>query len=236
MTLARRAALCLVVLLAACKAPEKPVFEAFDFYYLTKIKLNVATIEIDDGWVPRGSAGHVEYLAPTRPTKAMRLMVEHRLVTGGTAGQAVFRIDDASIILFRGRFEGSFAVHLELLDPEGQPAGMANARVRDSVAARDEEDQSASQVDIEGLMRRMMEKLNVEFEYQVRQALKSQVQTTTPAAPEPEAIDKQDLTTVPPPAADAASDSAPVLAPAPTLSPQPGVLRPPMLLAPPATP
>ena len=56
MTLARRAALCLVVLLAACKAPEKPVFEAFDFYYLTKIKLNVATIEIDDGWVPRGSA------------------------------------------------------------------------------------------------------------------------------------------------------------------------------------
>ena len=123
MTLARRAALCLVFLLAACKAPEKPVFD-----YLTKIKLDVGNIEIEDAWVPRGSARHVEYLAPTRPTKAMRLMAEQRLVPGGTAGKAVFRIDDASIILYRGRFEGSFAVHLELLDAEER--GCATVRRR----------------------------------------------------------------------------------------------------------
>ncbi len=231
MMIARCFAVCLVVLLAGCKPPEKPVFEAFDFAYLTTIKLNVATIEIEDAWVPRGAARHVEYLAPTRPVKALRLMAEHRLVTGGTVGQAIFAVDDASIIAYRGRFEGSFAVHLELQDAEGQQVGIASARVRDSVAARDEEDQTASQVDLEGLMRRMMEKMNVEFEYQVRQALKASLQTTSPAAPQPEAVEKQELTGAPEAVAlPAVPDAAP---PALILSPPPGVLTLPATPSPP---
>jgi hypothetical protein len=251
MVLFRCLALCFVVGLVGCKAPEKPVFEAFDFEYLTKIKINVAAIEIEDAWVPRGAARHVEYLAPTRPVKALRLMAEHRLVTGGTVGQAIFAVDDASIILYRGRFEGSFAVHLEVQDAEGQQIGMASARVRDSLAARDEGDTTTSQIDLEALMRRMMEKMNVEFEYQVRQALKASLQTTSPAAPQPEAVEKQELTGAPEavpgvvaPAAPAVPDAAPVL----TLSPPPGVLtlpgaqvpqgtvRLPLRLAPPAAP
>jgi hypothetical protein len=134
----RLVAFVLVVVLSGCAKPEKPVFEAFDFDYLTKIKLDVGAVEVDDGWVPRGSARHVEYLAPTRPTKAMRLMAEQRLVPGGAAGTAALRIDDASIALFRGRFEGNFAVHLDVLDADGQQVGMVNARVRDSEAAREE--------------------------------------------------------------------------------------------------
>ena len=249
----RLVALALVVGLAGCAKPEKPVFEAFDFDYLTKIKLDVGAIEVDDGWVPRGSARHVEYLAPTRPVKAMRMMAEQRLVPGGTAGTAVVRVDDGSIILYRGRFEGSFAVHMEVLDGEGQQVGMVNARVRDSEAAKDEEDVTASQVDIETLMRRMMGKLNVEFEYQVRRALKGKLQTTVPAAPKPEAVDAQDLTGVPAEAAAAAAPAAvapaagvpaqgipAVVAPDPvpvqTMSPPPSNFPMPLKLAPPARP
>ena len=231
---ARRAALFVVLVLAGCSKPERPVFEAFEFDYLTKIKLSAGAIEIQDGWVPRGSARHVEYLAPTRPTKALRLMAEQRLVPGGVTGQAMFGIDDASIILFRGRFEASFAVHLELRDAEDQPAGMASARVRDSIAARDEEDVTTSQIDIEALMRKAMDKLNVEFEFQVRQALKASLQTTAPAAPAPAAVETQDLSTTPPTETAPATGAAP--GPAPTLSPPPGVLRPPLSLAPPAAP
>lgn len=245
MKFVRLAALALVVGLAGCAKPEKPVFEAFDFDYLTKIKLDVGAIEVDDGWVPRGSARHVEYLAPTRPTKAMRLMAEHRLVPGGTAGVAAVRVDDASIILYRGRFEGSFAVHMEVLDGEGQQVGLVNARVRDSEAARDEEDVTASQVDIEGLMRRMMGKLNVEFEYQVRQALKAKLQATEPVAPKPAAVEAQDLTGAPVAAPEAAVPAVPgavpaVVAPDPvpvqTLSPPPSNFPMPLRLAPPARP
>jgi hypothetical protein len=104
----RLVALALVVGLAGCAVPEKPVFEAFDFDYLTKIKLDVGAIEVDDGWVPRGDARHVEYLAPTRPAKAMRMMAEQRLVPGERRGTAVVRVDDdASIISVAG---GSRAV------------------------------------------------------------------------------------------------------------------------------
>ncbi len=256
MMFVRLVAFALVVVLGACAKPEKPVFEAFDFGYLTKIKLDVGAIEVDGGWVPRGSARHVEYLAPTRPTKAMRLMAEHRLVPGGTAGVAAVRIDDASIVLYRGRFEGSFAVHLDVLDGEGQQVGMVNARVRDSEAARDEEEATTSQVDIEALMRRMMDKLNIEFEYQVRQALRTKLQTTTPAAPKPEAVETQDLTAVPAenapalgpatvapatgPAVPAQTVTPPTMAPPamspPTMSPQPGSFPMPLKLAPPARP
>jgi hypothetical protein len=101
---------------------------------------------------------------------------------------------------------------MEVLDGEGQQVGMVNARVRDSEAAKDEEDVTASQVDIETLTRRMMGKLNVEFEYQVRQALKGKLQTTAPAAPKPEAVDAQDLTGAP---AEAVSVPAAPAVPAP---------------------
>ncbi len=243
MMVMRLLAFALVVVLSGCAKPEKPVFEAFDFDYLTKIKLDVGAIEVDDGWVPRGSARHVEYLAPTRPAKAMRLMAEQRLVPGGAAGTAALRIDDASIVLYRGRFEGNFAVHLDVLDADGQQVGMVNARVRDSEAARDEEDATTSQVDIETLMRRMMDKLNIEFEYQVRQALKAKLQTTTPVAPKPEAVETQDLSAVPT-GAPSVPAGAPVLAPAvpgagvapPTMSPQPGNFPMPLKLTPPARP
>ena len=250
MMFVRLIACALVVLVVGCAKPEKaerPVFEAFDFDYLTKIKLDVGSIEVDDGWVPRGSARHVEYLAPTRPTKAMRLMAEHRLVPGGTAGVAALRIDDASIVLYRGRFEASFAVHMEVLDGEGQQVGLVNARVRDSETARDEDEATTSQVDIETLMRRMMDKLNVEFEYQVRQALKAKMQTTSPAAPKPEAVETQDLSAVPagaPPAPGVVPLGAPAVVPAlpgpavapATMSPPPGNFPAPLKLTPPARP
>ncbi len=199
MRIARRAALLLPFLLAACSKPEPPSFEPFDFDYLTKIKLDVGTIEIDDAWAPRGAARHVEYIAPTRPTKALRLMAEQRLVTGGSAGQALFGIDDASIILYRGRFEASFAVHLELQDADGKQIGIAQARARAARPATDEEDITATQIDLDSLMRKLMGDLNVEFEFQVKQALKQSLQNTAPDAPAPGPVDSQDLSTAPPP-------------------------------------
>lgn len=193
MTIDRRFLLAGLLALASCGGGEKPVFEPLDYDYLTKIKLDAGELDIDDGWVPRGSARHVEYLAPSRPLKTLRKMAEQRLVTGSMTGRAVFTVTDASLILNRGRFEGSFAVRLELFDQAGTSRGTADARVRGVRVAKDDEDEDATRIDLDALVRKMMDDLNVEFEYQVRRAFKEALQSTAPAAPAPAAVETQDL-------------------------------------------
>lgn len=197
MRIDRRLVLTGLLALGACASAEKPVFEPLDFDYLTKIKLDASQLDIEDAWVPRGSARHVEYLAPTRPLKALRLMADQRLVTGGMAGRAVFGVDDAALIYARGRFEGSFAVRLELFDGQGQSRGTVQARVRGARTARDVEDEDTTRVDLDTLVRKMMDDINVEFEFQLRQAFKDSLQTTAPAAPAPDAVETQELPSVP---------------------------------------
>jgi hypothetical protein len=213
MTFRRRAVLLSLLALSACGAPAAPVFEPLDYAYLTKIKLDTGRIEIDDTWAPRGQARHVEYLAPTRPQVAMHRMGEERLVAGGTSGHAVFGIDDASIILFAGRLEGHFAVHLTLYDANDKETGRIQAQVTAMRPAQNEDDQDALRTDLDALTRKMMDNLNVEFEYQVRSKLKFALQVTSPDAPMPPPVQQEDLNAKP--AADQPADAtAPAPAPA----------------------
>jgi hypothetical protein len=82
-------------------------------------------------------------------------------------------------------------------------------------------------------MRRMMERLNVEFEFQVRQALKASVQATEPAAPAPQPVEAQDISGQPP-AEATATDAPAVLSPPPqNLATQlPGAPTTPAVIAP----
>ncbi len=193
MALDRRFLLAGLLALASCGGGEKPVFEPLDYDYLTKIKLDAGELEIDDGWVPRGSARHVEYLAPSRPIKTLRKMADQRLVTGSMTGRAVLTITDASLILNRGRFEGSFAMRLELFSAEGTSRGTADARVQGARAAKDDEDEDAIRIDLDALVRKMMDDLNVEFQFQVQRAFKDALQSTDTAAPAPASVESQDL-------------------------------------------
>lgn len=197
MTVDRRFLLVGLLALAACGSGEKPVFEPLDYDYLTKLKLDAGALEIDDGWVPRGSARHVEYLAPSRPLKTLRKMADQRLVTGSMTGRAVLTITDASLILNRGRFEGSFAMRLELFGNDGNSRGTADARVRGARVAKDDGDEDATRIDLDALVRKMMDDLNVEFEFQVRRAFKDALQTTDTTAPAPGAVETQELPQTP---------------------------------------
>ena len=182
-----------LLLLASCVPPPPPVFEKLAFGYLTKIKLDVGSIETDDSWTPRGSLRQVGFLAPTPPVAALRSMAEDRLIPGGTGGHAVFVIDDASVVLFRSRFEGSFAVHLDLFDAEDKPVGTATATVRGARMATDDTDADAVRRDLDALVRKMMADMNIEFEFQVRSTLKERLQATSVSAPAPDGVDAQEL-------------------------------------------
>jgi hypothetical protein len=215
--------------------PPAHQYEPLHYEYLTKIRLDVAGIDIDDNWAPRGEARHVEYLSPVQPLDALRQMANDRLVAGGNANRARFRIEDASIVRLSNRYQATLAVRLDILNDDGNRLRGIVARVTDVHPVTDE---SAAGVrnDLYALTRQAMDDMNVEFEYQIRAHLNAQMEPTTPTAPPPPAVGTEDLGppgSSPPPAgqAPAPSDQGPGLA-APAPTDQGGGLPPPTQLAP----
>lgn len=192
MTVLRIAALLPCLLLAACGGGEPVHYEPPSYDYLTKLRLNVATIDINDSWAPHGSGRHVEYLAPTPPATALRQVAEDRLVPAGAVGRAVFTIDDASIVVVNKRYQGSLTVHLDVLGGDGNRRGSASAHVNGTRAVTDDDDETI-RADLDTLTRNLMNAMNVELEYQVRHGLASELQTGEATVPPPAAVQTEDL-------------------------------------------
>ncbi len=195
MAIARRGFFLLPLLLAACGDNEDtppPNYPPLSFDYLGPLRIDVGRIEIDDHWVPRGGAKHVEFLAPMTPRDALVRMASDRLVTGGSKGSATFVIEDASIIRGPASYEVSLAVRLDLVDDNGARLGNAVARVSKVRPARDESD-AALRSTLYDLVRDAMREMNVEFEFKVRAALKEMLQATDAVAPAPAKVESEDL-------------------------------------------
>lgn len=193
----RRHALLLSLLLplAACagETPVAPVYEPANYDYLTRLRLKVAKISIDDSWVPRGQGRHVEYLAPTTPLAALRTMAEQRLLPAGNTGEARFIVEDASIIRAQGRYLGKLAVRLDVTDADGNDVAQITAR---AVQTREisGSGQGAVRADLYALVKGLMRDMNVEFEYQIRRVMSDRLESTDPTAPSPPSVQSEDLT------------------------------------------
>jgi hypothetical protein len=175
--LTRRSAVLLPILFAACGREEPENFPTLRYAYLPPIRLNVARIDIQQRFIPSGVVPDVSQLAPVSPVEALRAMAEDRLVAFGAAGQAVFSILDASLVRHRDLIEGAMAVRLEVYGPDGQPGGFAEARVRRQHTG----DSDSLRATLYDMVRLMMDAMNVEFEYQVRRALRPWLSSGTAA-------------------------------------------------------
>ena len=154
----------LPALLAACGgAPAPTSFAPLGWDYLPHIKLNVATIDIDNSWTPRAGTREVGFLAPTSPVQALRKMAEDRLIAGGSSGRAAFVIDDASIQQQGDDYAASFAVHLDISTSDGVRSGYAEARVSRRRSVRDDSPNGV-RAELYNLVRQMMADMNVEFD------------------------------------------------------------------------
>ena len=186
-----------LLLLASCGGGDEPsvlpqTFPPLVYDYLTKLTLPVSSVTVDDSWVPHDGAEHVEQVAPIPPVDALRRMAQDRLVAAGGTGQAVLTIEDASLTRVTGQLLGSFAVRLTV--NSGTPeTGTRSAEARASVSgtrtlADTPEGDRAVAYD---LVKKLMDDMNVEFEYQVRKTMKDQVGD---GAAVPGAVQSQDLT------------------------------------------
>jgi hypothetical protein len=215
----------LALLLAGCDSgpPVRTVFPPLRYDYLTRLRLNVATIDIDDRWQSPPDPRQVGAYAPVTPVAALRRMALDRLVTGGAAGRAVFTIEDASLLRDGGTLNANLAVRLTVSSADGTRSGYAAARVA-RAATITSDDPAVLRDALYTIVQQAMDDMNVEFEFQVRRSLRDWLQTTATSAPLPPPVQSQAL---PPPGIEAAPGATPLTPP-----PAPGVQPPPPAAAP----
>jgi hypothetical protein len=233
--LTRRVALMLPLLVAACAAQPPPAhqYAPLDFGYLTPMRLNVASIEVEQNFVPSGLPPDVTQYDPINPLAVLKLMAEQRLQAVGATGRAVFIINDASVIGQGNTITGTFAVTLAVYDSAGERVGYAQATATRQMTGFGEDLRGA----LYSLTTSLMQQMNVEFEYQVRRSLANWLvsasavppsvqQAPLPAAPPspaPGAPPARTAPVTPPPAAtpapSTAAPSPPAAHPAPGLPP-----------------
>ena len=187
--LTRRATLLLPFLLAACGGHEERTdFPPLRYNYLPPIRLNVASIDIQQRFYPSGMPPDITSLDPVHPVEALRSMAEDRLQALGSSGQAVFGITNASLTQQDDVITCALAVELEIYPTPGIRSGFAQAIVsRQHTGSVD--DLRAALYDI---TKATMDAMNVEFEYQVRRNLAPWLVSATPGP-----VQQQPLQTAP---------------------------------------
>jgi hypothetical protein len=187
----RRASLLLPLLIAAC-SHERTDFPTLRYAYLPPIRLNVASVVVEQHFLSSGVAPDVTQLDPDPPADALRAMAQDRLKAFGTAGRAVFVIQDASLVRHDDVITGSMRVRLEIYGPENLLAAYVEASTKAEHRGRVGDLRNT----LYEMTKSMMEDMNVEFELQVDHNLQdwlvtggappAQVQQTpleNPAAP-----------------------------------------------------
>jgi len=199
-------------------------FAPLRYDYLTPIRLNVATLDIAQPWTAAPDSGDLGQRSPVPPTEALRQMATDRILPTGTAGHAIFTIEDASLRKVGNTYAGNWLVRLEVAadaNAGASPSAFIEVNVtrRRGPASDDPAERSQALYD---LVKQMMETMNVEFEYRVRHDLRSWLAAAPAAAP----VEQQNLAPPPdvptaPQALPPAAAPAPVPVPGTALAPEP---------------
>ncbi len=179
----------LLPLAAACagQEPPAPPLGPLSFAHLTPLPLTVATVEMaPSGPVP--PPGDIGGQTQPTPAEAVRQMGQERLSAVGTTGRAVFTATMASLVRDRAGIACLVGCRLEILSAEGSRLGFVQAEARHAATGPDAARPRAADL----LLRRAMDDLNVEFEFQLRRSLRDWLATAAPPAI-PDSITREDL-------------------------------------------
>jgi hypothetical protein len=161
----RCSSLLLFLLLTACGGGQHE-YPPLHYGYLRPLRLNVATIEIQQHFVPSNVPPDVSQLDPVQPVQALRNMAEDRLQAFGSSGRAVFVIQNASLTRRGDTAYGDFDVEIDIYSGANVRAAYAEARV--SATHTGDADEPST---LYAMTKDMMDRMNVEIEYQMRRSL-----------------------------------------------------------------
>lgn len=196
--LGRRHVLLLPLLAAACAdddeiAPPATVMRDFQPLRsdLPPIELNVQRLEIAER---DATATAGEVLPAVSVNETLFNMARDRIVSKGAAGTATFRVLSASIVYRRDTLTGALAVRLDVANDDG--TGFIEAHAGATKSGRVSDPGAAGYE----MLKTMMDELNVDFEFQIRNKLRDWIYGQQPVRPRPEAV---------PPPADRPIDLSP---------------------------
>lgn len=176
---ARRRPFLLLPLAASCARPEaeSPPLPPPSWTHLTPLALDVASVEVMPTAPPPPPGDIGARLVPT-PPDAVRGMARDRLSALGASGQALFLVTAASVVRERGgALRCSLGCRLEVTGKgAGEGPGFMEATVQRGVSGADAAPPRAADL----LLRRAMDDLNVEFEFQLRRSLRPWLVATAP--------------------------------------------------------
>jgi hypothetical protein len=198
--LVRRVVLFLPWLLAACGDDDEPPqprvrrdFPPLRYGYLPPISLNVQRVEMAEGFVPPSGDDEVSDASPVSFSDTLYAMARDRLKPVATIGTATFKILTASVTRHRDTLNGVLAVRLDVSDADGGNSGFAEARVNANHSGSVSDLRAA----VYDILKSMMDDMNVELEYQLRNKLRAWVIDTAPT-PAPPPASAPDLPPPPP--------------------------------------
>lgn len=196
-TFVRCILLMFVFIISACNESSQASanYPSYAYDHLSKIELNVRSIDIDDNWVPRGAGRRVEHIAPISLREAQRRMAEDRLIAVGASGRAVFVIEDASIVRGSYDYHGTLAVRVDIVDDTGIRLGHTRAQV-ELVRSMTDETELAMRADLYDFVRDLMAEMNIVFEYNIRHTLQDVQRPAVMRVPELGKVDAQPIESV----------------------------------------
>jgi hypothetical protein len=175
MRLTRRVALLLPLALAACADDDVPApiarrdFPPLRFGYLPPINLSVQRVEIAGDFIPSTGDGEIMDASPVSAADTLYAMARDRLRPVASSGTATFRILTASVIRRRDTLNGTLAIRLDVRNGDNTSTGFAEARVTATHSGPIQDPRSA----VYDMLKSLMENMNVEMEYQLRNKLRA---------------------------------------------------------------
>lgn len=186
---------------SAPPAPPPPP----DFAFLTKLRLDVAEVLIEDRLPPPGPNDRSNRAAVT-PATYLRAIARDRLLADGTSGRAIATLQRAEIIEVRvptqgslfttevdTRYDGRMAMRVDIVGADGTPGAFAEAEVRRRREVLENVDANGRTAVIQAIARDLADAMNVELEFQLRRSLREQlIDGQRPATPAP--VQQEQLT------------------------------------------
>jgi len=161
--------------LSACGGSPPPppvVYKPLDYSYLPPITLRVATVNVQNDYVPDPGAATLIGQDPEPPATALQQVAAQRLIGNGTPGTANFTIENASIEQVGGNLVGTLTARLDVQSADGRRNGFTEASVSHSQAAPDSDASPADwQAALYGMTKQLMDLMNVQLQYQIQRNL-----------------------------------------------------------------